>query len=201
MNKISIQITMELQMAKCDMCGAIITHLEQLQCCTESGKSVNHLTNYTTNNNQYILKPNHSKFFSECCSLHDNNQIKFTLKHIFKLKENFKQENSELHKIIHEQRMIISNIEEKIQKLETSMLTEKLNETTFDNRNLNELFKLINNTNETIKKDNVLIHQIINEDQVEKKNQKINEKIYKVATFIQLGNLMNCLLLYLIYYY
>jgi len=135
------------------------------------------------------------------------------LKHIFQLKENIKQENSELHKIIHEQTMIISKIEEKIQqlenimlnekiqKLETSMLTEKLNETTFENRNLNELFKLINNTNKTIKNDNSLIHQIINEEQVERKNQKINEKIYKVATFIQLGNLMNCLLLYLIYYY
>ena len=194
---------MELQMAKCDMCGEIITDLKQLQCCTESGKSVNPLTNYYTTNNKYILKPNHSKFFSECCGLHDNNQIKFTLKHIFQLKENFKQENSELHKIIHKQTMIISKIEEKIQQLETSMLNEKLNETTFESHNLNELFKLINNTNETIKKDNVLIHKIIinNEQQVERKNQKINEKIYKVATFIQLGNLMNCLLLYLIYYY
>ena len=73
--------------------------------------------------------------------------------------------------------MIISKIEEKIQQLENIML------------------------NKTIKNDNSLIHQIINEEQVERKNQKINEKIYKVATFIQQGNLMNCLLLYLIYYY
>ena len=204
---------MELQMPRCDLCGTNISHFKHLQCCTESGKSVNPITNYTINNNNIYLKPNHSKFFSEICGLHDNNQVKFTLKHIFQLKENIKQENSELHKSImnNEQTMIlyVTKIEEKIQQLETIMLTDMLNEkiqqleTMLNEKKIeiHKLTELINNKNEN--SNNSLIHKIImnKEEQMERKNQKIHEKIYKVATFIQLSNLMNCLLVYLIYYY
>ena len=114
------------------------------------------------------------------------------LNELFQLKETMK-----------ENEQIISKLKEKIETMLTEKLNEKLNEKIFESHNLNELFKLINNTNETIKKDNSLIHKIImnKEEQMERKHKKINEKIYKVATFIQLSNLMNCLLVILIYYY